>query len=75
MTIGGKVTFDTIISGGSIVDGTGKRDPYVADIGIQADKITEIGDLEKADTSCRISADGLVVCPGFVDVHVHSEIS
>ncbi len=75
MTIGGKVTFDTIISGGSIVDGTGKRDPYVADIGIQSDKITEIGDLEKADTSCRISADGLVVCPGFVDVHVHSEIS
>ena len=69
------MTFDTIISGGSIVDGTGKRDPYVADIGIQSEKITEIGDLHEADTSCRISAAGLVVCPGFVDVHVHSEIS
>ncbi len=69
------MAFDSIIVGGNIVDGTGKREPYVADIGIQGDRITEIGDLEKAETSNRISADGLVVCPGFVDVHVHSEIS
>ncbi len=69
------MAFDTIIVGGNIVDGTGKREPYVADVGIQGDSITEIGDLVKAETSRRISADGLVVCPGFVDVHVHSEIS
>ena len=69
------MAFDTIIVGGNIVDGTGKREPYVADVGIQGDTITEIGDLEKAETSRRISAGGLVVCPGFVDVHVHSEIS
>ncbi len=67
--------FDTIIVGGNIIDGTGKCEPYVADIGIEGDSITAIGDLGKAETSQRISADGLVVCPGFVDVHVHSEIS
>ena len=67
--------FDIIISGGNIVDGTGKREPFVADIGIQGDHIAAIGDLEQAETGHRISAAGQVVCPGFIDVHVHSEIS
>ena len=67
--------FDTIIAGGSIVDGTGEREPFVADIGIQGDRIAAIGDLEKAETAHRISVAGQVVCPGFVDVHVHSEIA
>ncbi len=67
--------FDTIITNGTIVDGTGKQEPYVADIGIQNDKIIDIGDLSHVDSSHSISADGQVVCPGFVDVHVHSEIS
>ncbi len=67
--------FDTVITGGSIVDGTGEREPFVADIGIQGDRIIAIGDLEKAETAHRISVVGQVVCPGFVDVHVHSEIS
>ena len=67
--------FDTIIVGGTIVDGTGKTEPYIADVGIQGDRIAEIGDLNKAETPNRISAEGQVVCPGFVDVHVHSEIS
>lgn len=69
------VTFDTIISKGTIIDGTGKQEPYLADIGIQNDTIKEIGDLSIVDATNRISADGQVVCPGFVDVHVHSEIS
>ena len=67
--------FDTIIAGGNIVDGTGKRDPFVGDIGIQGEHIAAIGDLEHAETGHRISVAGQVVCPGFVDVHVHSEIA
>ena len=67
--------FDTIIADGNIVDGTGEREPFVADIGIQDDRIAAIGDLKKAETPHRISVDGQVVCPGFVDVHVHSEIA
>ena len=69
------MAFDTIITNGTIVDGTGKQEPYVADIGIQNDKIIDIGDLSHVDSSHSVSADGQVVCPGFVDVHVHSEIS
>ena len=71
----GHVVFDTIIVDGTIIDGTGKREPFVADVGIQGDRIAGIGDLSKADTTRKLSAEGLVVCPGFVDVHVHSEIS
>ena len=67
--------FDIIIEDGNIVDGTGKRDPYVADIGLVGDSIETIDDLTEAKASQRINASGQVVCPGFVDVHVHSEIS
>ena len=67
--------FDTIIAGGNIVDGTGEREPFIADIGIQDDQIAAIGDLSDAETPRRISAERQVVCPGFVDVHVHSEIA
>ena len=67
--------FDTIIAGGNIVDGTGNREPFIADIGIQDDQIAAIGDLKEAETPRRVSAEGQVVCPGFVDVHVHSEIA
>ena len=69
------MAFDIIIQGGTIVDGTGKQAPSLADIGFQDDTIIEIGDLSNVETSHRISAEGQVVCPGFIDVHVHSEIS
>lgn len=67
--------FDAIIAGGTVVDGTGEKEPFVADVGILEDSIAAIGDLGKAETPCRIAAIGKVVCPGFVDVHVHSEIA
>lgn len=69
------MAFDKIIQDGTIVDGSGKQEPYVADIGIANDTIIEIGDLSHVDTPHRISVHGQVVCPGFIDVHVHSEIS
>lgn len=67
--------FDIIIVGGNIIDGTGNRDPFIGDLGILGDRIESIGDLSNATTAHRIFAEGLIVCPGFVDVHVHSEIS
>ena len=69
------MSFDLIIEGGTIVDGTGKREPFVGDVGIDGDNIAAIGKLEKAETPRRISAKNRVVCPGFIDVHVHSEIA
>lgn len=75
LTLEGFVGFDTVITGGEIIDGTGEVDPFVADIGIQGDCIAAIDDLSSAETSERIYAKDRIVCPGFIDVHVHSEIS
>lgn len=67
--------FDLIIENGNVVDGTGKRPAYLADIGVTGDKITAIGSLTAADAKVRMDARGMVVSPGFIDVHVHSEIA
>ena len=64
--------FDVLIRGGSIVDGTGKS-AYKGDIGIKGDKIIEIGDLSLAESKEFIDAEGMVVSPGFIDTHVHSD--
>jgi len=62
--------FDTIIRGGTIVDGT--RVPrYRADLGIKNGKIAKIGRLQPSDATKVIDANGLVVAPGFIDLHTH----
>jgi dihydroorotase/N-acyl-D-amino-acid deacylase len=67
-------SYDFMISGAHIVDGTGA--PWVAgDIGIAGDRIVAIGDLSKASSSKRIDATGLVVSPGFIDVQGQSEFN
>ena len=61
--------FDIKISGGTVVDGTGKPG-FKGEVGIRAGKIAEVGPrLGKATET--IEADGMVVAPGFVDVHTH----
>jgi len=64
--------FDTIIQGGEIIDGTGKK-AYKADLGIADDKIAAIGKLEGRETRLRIDAAGRYVTPGFIDLHTHSD--
>ncbi len=60
---------DTVIRGGTIVDGTGKPS-FTGDIAIDGDRITEVGG--KAGPAKRdIAADGMLVTPGWVDVHTH----
>ncbi|MDH4074482.1 MAG: amidohydrolase family protein [Acidimicrobiia bacterium] len=62
--------FDLVISGGDVVDGTGApRRP--ADVGIEGDRITEVGDLSGRAARRRIEADGALVTPGWVDIHTH----
>lgn len=65
-------SYDIIIEGGKIVDGTGGPWHY-GDVGIQDGRITRIGDLRSARATQRINALGLVVAPGFVDVHNHTD--
>jgi N-acyl-D-aspartate/D-glutamate deacylase len=62
--------FDTIVKGGTIIDGT-KVPRFVGDIGIKDGKIAEIGKLKSNDGKKVIDANGLVVAPGFVDLHTH----
>ena len=61
--------FDTLLRGGRIVDGSGAT-PFSADIAIKDGLIAAIG--KAPGRSARvIDADGLVVAPGWVDIHTH----
>jgi N-acyl-D-amino-acid deacylase len=64
------VAHDLIIRNGTIVDGTG-ADSFRADIAIDGDRITAIGDLSAVSGRREMDAAGLVVTPGFVDLHTH----
>ncbi|MDN5347925.1 MAG: N-acyl-D-amino-acid deacylase [Clostridia bacterium] len=57
---------------GLIVDGSGGK-PYLGDLGIRGDRIVAVGDFRAAPGAVEIDARGLVVCPGFIDVHTHTE--
>jgi N-acyl-D-amino-acid deacylase len=64
--------FDAVIFGGSVLDGSG-ADPVRADVGINGDRISAIGDLSEANAGSRIDASGRMVAPGFIDVHTHDD--
>ncbi len=66
--------FDLILKGGEIFDGTGSEGA-VGDIGITDGRITEIGSMETDGAREIIDASGLVVAPGFVDMHTHSDFT
>ncbi|PYI50662.1 N-acyl-D-amino-acid deacylase family protein [Paenibacillus flagellatus] len=68
------MVFDRIIRGGWIVDGTGAG-RRKGDVGIVGDEIVAIGDLSGAEAEDIVDAAGKAVCPGFIDVHVHSELA
>jgi len=62
--------FDTLIKGGTIVDGT--RVPrYRADLGIKNGKIAKIGRLGSSSATQVLDATGLIVAPGAIDLHTH----
>lgn len=63
-----------IIKNGRIVDGTGNP-WFKADVGIENGKVTKIGDLGSEESMKIIDASKLAVCPGFVDMHSHSDFS
>ena len=62
--------YDLIIQGGTVVDGT-LTPRYVSDIAIKDGKIAKIGGLKGKTATRVLDAPGLVVAPGFVDLHTH----
>ncbi|MEM1126803.1 MAG: D-aminoacylase [Bacteroidota bacterium] len=64
--------FDLVIRGGRVMDGTGN--PWVyADVGVRDGRIAAVGDLRDAVADRVIDATGLVVAPGFIDLHSHAD--
>lgn len=65
-------SYDVIIEKGTIIDGTGNQS-YQGDVGIRDGIIAGIGNLSNAIADKRINAKGLIVAPGFIDAHSHSD--
>ena len=65
-------TYDVLIRGGRIVDGTGNP-WFLGNVGIKGERIVAIGAFSDAKATHTIDAAGLVVAPGFIDIHSHSD--
>ncbi len=65
--------FDVLIRGGRIADGTGNP-WYKGDVAVLNGRIAAIGKLDSARARRVIDASSLVVAPGFIDLHTHSDL-
>jgi N-acyl-D-amino-acid deacylase len=64
--------YDLVIRGGRLVDGTGN--PWRAgDVAIKGGRIADVGRIGSASGARTIDATGLIVAPGFIDLHTHSD--
>jgi len=66
-------TFDVLIINGEVFDGSGSAS-VKQDIAIIGDKIVKLGNLKAYDAIDVIDAHGLIVAPGFIDVHTHDDL-
>jgi N-acyl-D-amino-acid deacylase len=64
---------DLLVRNAYVADGTGNPG-YVADLAVENGRIAAMGHLPAAQAKTTIDATGKVLCPGFIDVHLHSEV-
>lgn len=65
---------DLLLRGGRVADGDGSP-LAAADVGIRDGRIAALGDLSQAEAGRVLDVSGRLVCPGFIDIHTHSDIS
>jgi N-acyl-D-amino-acid deacylase len=64
--------YDLVIAGGTVIDGTG-RGGIFADVAVKDGKVAAIGRIPRSQAQQVIDASGLIVAPGFIDVHTHAD--
>jgi len=69
-----EAVYDILITNGYVVDGSGNP-WFKADIGVRNGKIIDIGNLASMEAKKVLEAKGLVVSPGFIDIHTHSDFT
>lgn len=66
--------YQYLFRNGFVIDGTGAP-ARIVDVAVSEGRIMEVAPEIKADTGCEIDAVGKILCPGFIDVHSHSDIT
>src|SRR5690242_17136181 len=64
---------DVVLRGGRVIDGSGAP-AFSADVALRGDTIIAVGDLARVAADRVIDVTGLVVAPGFIDVHTHDDL-
>lgn len=64
--------YDLVVRGGMVLDGLGHA-PVRADVGVSGGRVACVGEITGARAAHVVEAEGLLVAPGFIDVHTHVE--